>query len=203
MTMTPLASSVSASSSTEFNNDVEQILLNVESREPMAIITNNTTNSNSDRNNSSHGRNNNDSYTSKLSIQELEQLTILSTSSSATTNHKSTSSSSSSIIDATTIATSSQYKTGWATVNIDSLCDLCQLLENHIQTASRVDYIKFAREAFDAVYNENNDMTTTTTTSKNKKKKKKRKSSTGGFSMDDENGSLEQVRLDGWLDIFF
>jgi hypothetical protein len=42
--------------------------------------------SNTNRN-SIHGRNNNDSYTSKLSLQELEQLTLLSTSTSAATIH--------------------------------------------------------------------------------------------------------------------
>ena len=114
--------------SSELNDIVEKILLNVESRQSMLH----------DSQSDSH---------SKLSIQELEQLSLLSS------NYHSNQAS----ITSTNKANDKNgvTKFGWATVNIDSLCDLCKLLEGHIRNASRVDYIKFARQAFDEVHKEN------------------------------------------------
>ena len=129
--------------SSELNDIVEKILLNVESRQPMLHNSQNNKNS-------------------KLSIQELEQLSLLSSN-----YHSNQASTTLATLTTLTTCTATNNKVngnntnnvvtkfGWATVNIDSLCELCKLLEDHIHNASRVDFIKFAREAFDEVHDGN------------------------------------------------
>lgn len=126
----------------ELNDTVEKILLNVESRQ--SIFFSNHKGSHSD---------NVRVDKSKLSIQELEQLSLLSStavSNAATVANSTTSTTTDGIHGA-----SLPLPSTWATVNLDSLCDLCKLLEEHIRNASRVDFIKFAREAFDDNWNDN------------------------------------------------
>ena len=134
----------SSSHHSELNDIVEKILLNVESRQTSSKST------------IIHRRSNkfifNDDNNAKLSISELEQLSLLSssTSSSSVFSHHQNNSINQSSTESTKTVTIS--KSGWASVNIDSLCDLCKILENHIHVALKVDYIKFAREAFDEYF---------------------------------------------------
>ena len=108
--------------SSELNDTVERILLNIESRQDMLGV-------------------------GKISISELEQLSLLASNSHSIRNNNngSGSGSGSSIHNGDGRFT----KTGWALVNVDSLCELGNLLEEHIHNAARVDYIKYAREKFD------------------------------------------------------
>jgi hypothetical protein len=148
------------SQSSELNDAVEKILLNVESRQDILGV-------HAHVHSHVHAQ-----QVGKLSIGELEQLSLL----ASNANHNTTVSvnvkidSNSNLIAHDTSSTTARnsmnnntnnsssrndanfnFKSGWSLVNVESLCELCSLLEEHIRNASRVDFIKYAREAFDEI----------------------------------------------------